>query len=433
MRFLDYVQTAQTNLTRSKLRTFLTILAILVGTFTLTLTTSVGTGIQQFGEQQLRAQAQPNIIQIFTKFQENGPGGSRSTVQEYNPEKTTNLTGKTSLTQADVEDIKKVANITSADFGYWVNPEYMQRGTGKKYVVAMLESLYPMTVLDFSAGKMPDATDQEALIIPYHYLSPLGFSGASEAVGQSITLRFVDKVVAVGAKTTSPAQQKFLDKTFVIRGVLLDTSVAQAAFIPAQTVADISAFQYGAAQSPGIIVAGITPKLPTADVTTLRKILEDKGYSVFTYQDAIAQFTKAISVVQVGLGAFGGIALIAAMIGIVNTLLMAAYERTQEIGLWKALGMRRRGIFATFLYEALSIGFWGGIMGVLLALGAGTVANRILSRTLLKNVEGFTLLAFRWELMLGIVVLAMAIGLIAGVLPAVRASRLDPIEALRRE
>lgn len=434
MRLSDYIITAQTNLTRSKLRTFLTILAILVGTFTLTLTTALGTGIQQFGEQQLRAEAQPDIVQIFPRQGNEGFNNmSATSVPEYNPDTATAKITRTTLSQSDLDYVKTLPNVISANFGRSVSPEYMQRDAGKKYVMSSLRTLYPMTKLDFAAGTMPATTDQSALIIPYHYLAPLGFATPEQAIGASLTIRFVQQQVNTGPSGNPAAVPKFEDLAFTIRAVLINSSVVQPAYLTAEAVNAISGFQFGDNQPPSVIVAGITPNLATADVTALRKALDTKGYDAFTYQDAIAQFTKVITIVQVSLGGFGGIALLAAMIGIVNTLLMAAFERTQEIGLWKALGMRRRGIFATFLYEALSIGFWGGMIGIGLAYGAGRLINQILSRTLLKNTEGFTLLVFRWEYMLGVVALAMIIGLIAGVLPAVRASRLDPIEALRHE
>jgi putative ABC transport system permease protein len=140
-----------------------------------------------------------------------------------------------------------------------------------------------------------------------------------------------------------------------------------------------------------------------------------------------------LQVVSLGLAGFAGIALLAAMIGIVNTLLMSVYERIQEIGLLKAMGMRRRGIFFQFLIEAASIGFWGGVIGVGLAAIAGHIANPILIRTVFSGFPGKQILSYPLAYMAGIIALATAIGLIAGAFPAWRASRLNPIDALRRE
>lgn len=432
MRFIDYVRTAQSNLTRSRLRTFLTVLAILVGTFTLTLTTALGEGIRSYVDQQIRAQAQPDVAMIFKQSQNDNAFDSKQKVAEYDPNKGSSNGMRSSLNQSDIDVIKVLPNITDAWFGRSIVTEYIQHGDGKKYVAA-LDALYPMVRLDFAAGTMPGVDDLSAYILPYQYLEPLGFAAAGDAIGQTVTLRFVEQTVPIVQDGATPAEPKTIDRTFTIRAVLVNSTVSQSAYVSYKVIDEISAFQFGVNQSPGIIIAGTTPGMSKADSAVLQKALKDKGYDAFLYQDAIAQFTKAISIVQLSLGGFAGIALLAAMIGIVNTLLMAAFERTQEIGLWKALGMRRRGIFGTFLYEALSIGFWGGMFGMGLAFGVGSILNPILSRTILKDLEGFTLLSFRWEYMAGVVVLAMVIGLVAGVLPAVRASKLDPIDALRHE
>ena len=432
MKFIDYVRTAQTNLTRSRLRTVLTVLAILVGTFTLTLTTALGEGIRTYVDQQIRARAQPDTAEIFALSRDNGGFNSNQKVAEYNPDKVTSTGRQSSLTQVDLDKVKALPNITGAWFGRSIATEYIQHGSGKKYVAA-IDPLYSMTKLDYAAGSMPSIDDATAYVLPYQYLEPLGFAQPSDAIGQTVTVRFVEQIVPITKPGVVPPAPKTMDRTFTIRGVLVNSAVSQSAYISNKAVDEISIFQFGENQSPSMIIAGTTPGMSKVDAATLKKSLSDKGYDVFMYQDAIASFTKAISIIQLSLGGFAGIALLAAMIGIVNTLLMAAIERTSEIGLWKALGMRRRGIFGTFLYEALSIGFWGGIIGVLFAYGVGSILNPILKRTVLNNLEGFTLLNFRWEYMAGVVVLAMFIGLIAGVLPAVRASKLDPIDALRHE
>lgn len=433
MRFSDYVRSAQSNLLRSKLRTLLTILALFIGAFTLTLTTALGEGIRQYGDQQLRAQAQPDTAMIFARSaSDENPFGSSKKVAEYDPTKGSASTDRSTLTQSDLDTIMALPNITGAWFGRSIVTEYVQHGDGKKYVAA-LEPLYPMTQLDLAAGALPGADDMTAYVLPYQYLEAFGFAQPSDAIGKTITVHFVEQTVPIEKPGTPPVAPKTMNREFTIRAVLVNSAITQNAYASFRVIDEISAFQFGDSQAPSLIIAGTTPGMTKAQSAELQKMLNDKNYNAFMYQDAIASFTKAISIIQLGLGGFSGIALLAAMIGIVNTLMMAAFERTQEIGLWKALGMRRRGIFGLFVYEAASIGIWGGLIGMFLAFGVGTAANAVLARTLLKDLEGFTLLSFRWEYMTGVVVLAMVIGLLAGVLPAVRASKLDPIDALRSE
>ena len=99
----------------------------------------------------------------------------------------------------------------------------------------------------------------------------------------------------------------------------------------------------------------------------------------------------------------------------------------------KALGSSRRSIFGIFSLEAISLGFWGALLGVLTSMGIGTIVNPIASSTFLADFDGFNLLAFPLLPSAGIIALIMVIAFIAGALPSLKASRLNPIEALRYE
>ncbi len=127
------------------------------------------------------------------------------------------------------------------------------------------------------------------------------------------------------------------------------------------------------------------------------------------------------------------IALAVASLGIINTLIMAIYERTREIGVMKAVGASKGTIRWLFTVEAGSIGFWGGVVGVVIAWIAGQVINVIAHLTFLKDYKGFNISAFPLWLILAVIALSTGVALVAGLLPANRAARLDPIEALRYE
>lgn len=165
----------------------------------------------------------------------------------------------------------------------------------------------------------------------------------------------------------------------------------------------------------------------------LKERFNKAGYDAQTIQDQIGVVNQVLDVVTLALNIFGGIALLAASFGIINTLFMAVQERTREIGLMKALGMGRNKIFFLFSLEAILIGFWGSVVGIILANIAGRVINNLAAESFLKDFEGFELLAFPWQSMLLVVGIIVAISFLAGTLPARRASKKDPIEALRYE
>jgi len=133
------------------------------------------------------------------------------------------------------------------------------------------------------------------------------------------------------------------------------------------------------------------------------------------------------------LNGFALIALLAASFGIVNTLLMSVQERTREIGLMKALGMTSRKVFALFSMEAILIGVMGSIIGVGIGLGVGIGGNTALVQGPLSDVAGLTLFAIDPGAILAVIALIIVIAFIAGTLPARRASKKNPITALRYE
>ena len=130
---------------------------------------------------------------------------------------------------------------------------------------------------------------------------------------------------------------------------------------------------------------------------------------------------------------FAAIALFAASFGIINTLYMAVQERTREIGLMKAMGLSNAKVFVTFSLEAIMIGFWGSVLGIGAAMLAGIGINTIAKDSFLGDLTGFTLVQFSLQNIVMIIGIICLISFLAGTLPAVRASKLNPIEALRYE
>ena len=156
-------------------------------------------------------------------------------------------------------------------------------------------------------------------------------------------------------------------------------------------------------------------------------------YSAETPEESAGSLASGFRIIQAVLSIFGLIALAVASLGIVNTLIMAIYERTREIGVMKAVGATRGTIRLLFTVEAGSIGFWGGLVGVVVAWIVGAIINLVAHLTFLRDYQGFNISAFPLWLILAVVALSTIVALVAGLLPANRAARLDPIEALRYE
>jgi putative ABC transport system permease protein len=170
-----------------------------------------------------------------------------------------------------------------------------------------------------------------------------------------------------------------------------------------------------------------------ARIKEIKDKLNEKGFEADTYADQNERIYDAIGIFQIAMGLFAFIALLAASFGIINTLVIAVMERTKEIGLQKALGMSKWKIFALFSLESIMIGFWGAILGTIIAMIIGTIVSFSVSAYYGDSFEGYSLVVFRPLSIIFVITLISLIAFLAGVIPAFRASRLNPIEALRYE
>ncbi len=156
---------------------------------------------------------------------------------------------------------------------------------------------------------------------------------------------------------------------------------------------------------------------------------------VFNLMEQVNQFEIITLGLKILLGIIGTLTLGIGGVGLMNIMLVSVTQRTREIGIEKALGARRRHIFLQFLAEALAITFIGGLLGIILAyIVAFSVGRLTLYSAMAKHAEaGDIRLMINPVTLLVAVLILGAVGLISGMVPAIRASRLDPIEALRYE
>ena len=158
-------------------------------------------------------------------------------------------------------------------------------------------------------------------------------------------------------------------------------------------------------------------------------------YDVSTFADEKAIVQAGINAISAGLAGFGFLTLLAAVFGIINTQYISVLERTSQIGLMKSLGMRKSDVSKLFRYEAALIGLIGGIIGIVVAYGI-TFLNPVIKNALkLQNTAGVdtNLLQPNWLAWILLVIVLMVISIISGYLPARKAAKMNPIEALRTE
>ncbi len=188
----------------------------------------------------------------------------------------------------------------------------------------------------------------------------------------------------------------------------------------------------GSERSVNVTVRAKSPDVLQDAIAETRAVLraerrvhpkDDDDFTIYTNDTQIKAFNEATAGVKAGALVIGAVALLVAGIGIMNIMLVSVTERTREIGIRKSLGARRRNILTQFLLEAIVLCNIGGAIGVLVGFGLGNVV------TIFTGFE----MAVPMEWAVGGLVFCTTVGILFGLWPAVVASRLDPIEALRYE
>ncbi len=170
------------------------------------------------------------------------------------------------------------------------------------------------------------------------------------------------------------------------------------------------------------------------ELTAVRKEIEAMGVGVFAIADQLQEIKRGFLIMDSLLGAIGSIALIIAALGIINTMLMSILERTREIGIMKAVGGSENEIKFIFFIEAACIGLIGALFGLLLGWAVTRIANQIMNSAILPEDQApIELFYFPLWLILGAIAFSIIISLAAGLYPAIRAARIDPVRALRHD
>ncbi len=166
----------------------------------------------------------------------------------------------------------------------------------------------------------------------------------------------------------------------------------------------------------------------------VKEKLRGKGLHVFSISDQLEEIKQGFLIMDSILGAIGAVALLIAALGIINTMIMSILERTREIGIMKAIGGSDREIKTIFFVEAGAIGFIGSIFGLILGWLFTKVANFVINNYVIPDNEiSVSLFYFPAWLIFGAIAFSILISLAAGLYPAIRAARIDPVKALRHD
>jgi len=447
MKLRDMTELAVRNLREAILRNSLTTLGVAVGVASLVAMLSLGAGLQQLATSRLSKSGLFDSIFVTAKSNSRGPGSgppaTRAPAAKARP-----------LDEAARAEITKLPNVIE------VYPQIRffteVRFEGKPFatmVAGMPESSKLTGSFDGMQGNFFSSPSADEAILQSEFAKELS-PQTSALIGKDLILRYAERQAlvadaAAGAQESGGFSVVPKEKHLRIIGVV-ETEPASGfggfgsgrLLIPLRVAETLRAAQVNdlrdvlrdsASDKPAYMSLTVRVKSPSLVDATEAKIKE-LGFGAFSLLDASKSLRIFFSVFDLLLGIFGSLALAVATLGIINTLVMAILERRREIGVLKALGAADSDVKQLFFVEAGVMGLAGGVLGVLFGWMIGAVltfaTNVYLKRQDLPGVEIF---AVPWWLISGAIGFAVLVSLIAGLYPASRAAKLNPVDALRYE
>ncbi|OIO87497.1 MAG: hypothetical protein COW32_06225 [Candidatus Aquicultor secundus] len=417
----DLVLFVLLNLKRMKLKVTLTVLGVVVGTTAIVAMVALGVGLQDSLTRQLMSIADVNELTIVPTNPNRGDafGGREKEIH---------------LTEKLVKEISRIDGVKSVvpSIGVANTDVKIQNHKASQINIDGFSTENPIAV---SQGRAPRRDDDKTIILSSKFGNSFEDDHkvmAGELVGKQALIkvsRTADdgstEVRCVRARIVGIAKDK---------GAQTDYSTI---YMPIGAAEDLWIWQKNTPnliKKEGYNSLKVTVESPDR-ADSVQKALEAKGLFVFSLKQILDGFKTVFGILQAILGAIGAVALLVASIGIVNTMIMSIYERTREIGIMKAIGAGNKDIIKIFLGEAGVIGFMGGVGGTFLGWLISKILGAIASVYLKNQGGGESPIAFIVPAWLAIfaIVFATAVGLVSGIYPALRASRLNPLVALRHE
>lgn len=403
MNYLETVRLSLQSILTNRLRSFLTILGIVIGVTSVILLVAMVSGLKSFITDQISSLG-PNVMFVIPGQigGGRGPGGiqtNRLTLQDANNLRN-QLRGEAEVSAA----IQKTTKVV------------FRNKTNRDVTVVGVEAEYPNII---KAIKIKEGR--------YFTNSEVASGKRVAVVGPTVKNKLF-------CPNEEPCDEKILDRQILIgnlkytvvgvlgvRGSNFGIDLDNFALVPLPTAQK----QFGEDNIHNIVIASNdhskTKEIQEKVKQILSKRLSEDDFTIQTQEQTLETISTITNVLTIALGGIAAISLIVGGIGVMNIMLVSVTERTREIGLRKALGAREKDIRNQFLIEALTLSGLGGVIGIILGYGISIIIGRFIQTQVPLWSIG---LSFGFSILVGVVF---------GVTPAIRASKLDPIQALRYE
>ncbi len=418
MKIYKCLKIAINMVTHSKLRSWLTIIGIVIGVASVITLVSIGNGMEAGINDELSGLG-GNIITIT-------PGYSKASGMGIPGHGSSSGSGSVSESDAilgrnDVQALKSIPELEYIDTNIKDSADVYYFGKSAQLTVTGVDQSVwsDVTTLEILEGRLLDPADQNVVVIGYD----LSRNYFDEPIG-------INKILTIE------------EKSFKVVGILDESSGTSSnglsIYMPLQSayqvLDDKTNNEYDSitviAKDSADIDSVVTKIEKKLDIVRHVNTIDDKDYTVTSMKQILEQISSVTGMITLFLGFVAGISLLVGAVGIANTMFTAVLEKTKEIGIMKAIGARNKDIMLIFLFNSGLVGIIGGIIGVFF----GIVASYLLGGGLMSTPRGDSI---ETVVSLQIVVLALfisvVVGISAGMIPAYQGSKLKPVDALRYE